>query len=140
MEFIHETTGSLASFAAYVIAFTGIAVYFFKYIRSRLSIKRSLLVKLHLYAAAFLLTMLIIHYYTTDKSNIFVLTAAYGYFITALFGLALKVKKIKSVLFKKIVILKIVFFAVIVASTLIGHSILEKERHAEISVLMENNQ
>ncbi len=71
--------------------------------------------------------MLTIHYFTTDKSNIYVIIAVSGYALMFLAGGAmLRIKKIKSLYFKKIVMMKVAVLAVVVVMTLVGHNILKK--------------
>lgn len=74
--------------------------------------------------------MLTIHYFTTDKSNIYVIIAVSGYALMFLAGAMLRIKKIKSLYFKKkIVMMKVAVLAVVVVMTLVGHNIFEKKEH-----------
>jgi len=129
MEFIHEITGNIASFIAYALTASGLAIYFFKYIRKYIKIDRKLIVKAHLYSTLAISAAIAGHYYSTDKSNVYVMIGIAGFAIVALFGLSLRVKIIKSKLFKKVVIAKVTILVFVAIMTLVGHTILENERH-----------
>lgn len=137
MNFIHEITGNLASLAAYVLAGTGLVIYFFKYVRKAWLFDRKKIVKAHLYATVFLAAAAGLHYVSTDKSNFFVMAGLMGFAAVALAGLSLRIKKLKGRYFKKVIAAKVIVLALAASFLFIGHAVLEKERkeHRESAVI-----
>ena len=142
MHFIHEATGSIASFAAYVIAGTGLILYFFKYVRKVYQFDRKLAVKAHLYMTLLLFLAAAGHYYSTDKSNFFVMTGLAGFALVALTGFTLRIKKVKAKYFKKVVTAKVIILLLTASFLFVGHTTFEKdhgnEHDAKAPVIINN--
>jgi len=137
MEFIHDGTGSLATFAVYALVISGIAMFFFKYIRKYISLSRKTYLKIHQVVTLFFIAMILLHFLTTDKGNIYVFIALSMLAVVFILGISLRVKSIKAKLFKKVVYVKA---AVLIISMLLlsaGHDIFEKEhkKHSEYKEL-----
>lgn len=133
MHFIHELTGSVASFAAYALVATGLALYFFKYVRKVYQFDRKLAVKAHQYLVLLFIIGVAGHYFSTDKSNFFVIAGLAGFLFVALTGTALRVKKLKAKYFKKVIAVKVAALVLTAALLFAGHALLEKDRKHEES-------
>lgn len=135
---IHEATGSISQSLIIFLAVAGLCIYQFKHVRiylQKINISRKQLVTLHKIAAVILIPAVIVHYYTTDKTNIFVIISAVGALLLVPYGLLFRVKSLKSTHFQKMAVIKIIILAVFMTFALIGHDSLDKQKHKETALL-----
>jgi hypothetical protein len=127
MEFIHDATGSIATFIIYTLALSGLAMFFFKYVKKYIPLSRKTYLKIHQLVTMLFIAVVAVHFFTTDKGNIYVVSAMVLLAVVFILGSSLRVKSIKAKSFKKVVYAKA---AVLIISMLLltaGHGIFEKE-------------
>lgn len=137
MDAIHSATGSLSQGLIIFLAVAGLAIFQFKYTRQylqRVKIDRKKLVSLHKLAAVILIPALIVHYYTTDKNNVYVIISAVMALMLVPYGLLFRVKSLKSAHFKKLVVAKIVILSIAMSFAFAGHTIIEQHKDSQTKV------
>lgn len=127
MDFIHDATGSLATFTIYALVISGAAMFLFRYVRKYIPIGRKTYLKVHQLVTLLFLALLIVHFLTTDKGNIYVMSAIFLLSLIILSGFSLRIKSLKATYFKKVIYGKIALFIIAMVLLNIGHGIFEKE-------------
>jgi len=134
MNFIHDVTGSLSSIAAYLLAGTGLAIYFFRYLRKYAPINRKLIVKVHFYSALIIVAAILVHFLSTNKSNVFVYGGIILFAAAGVMGFALRISKLKSKAFNKIIYAKAAVVIIAALFITIGHTFFEEhEDHSSLN-------
>jgi len=131
MELIHDLTGSMATFGVYALVASGLAMFFFKYVRKFTKTDRKNILKVHQVVTLFFIFAVIVHYLTTDKGNPYVMSAIFMIVLIIFMGFILRLKSIKSRYFKKTIYAKVIILAVSMTLLTIGHGIFEKEHKKE---------
>jgi len=140
MDFLHEITGNISSLIAYALAASGLVIYFFRYVRKYAQIDRKLIVKIHLIMTLIMIVPVLAHIFTTDKSNFFVYFSVLLFVPVAILGLSLRVSKVKTKAYKKVIIAKIVILLIVAASLTLGHTLLENKRKDHSSVNLPSQE
>jgi len=133
INFIHDASGSIAEYLLYALAVSGLLIYFYRYTRKYIKIDRKTFVKYHLYGSLLTLPFFVIHYFTTDKSNFFLLISIPLFVLAGLAGVSLRFKKLKNGYFKKVIKFKIGLLVIALIITTLGHSIIEDDHKHEKS-------
>jgi len=133
MEDIHELSGAVAQFMLYTIIFFGLVIFRFKFLRNRLSnylpanfLNRKNAINIHKWLSITFLLFLVLHYFTTNKSNFFLLSGlAAASLIPLITGFLLRLKKHFINYYNNIIYAKISIIVIGGILLLIGHSIVD---------------
>lgn len=133
MEGMHELSGAVAQFQLYTIIFFGLIIFKFKFARNKLAnylpanfLKRKNIVNIHKWISITFLLFLVLHYYTTNKSNVFLLSGlTAASLIPLITGFLLRHKKYFINYYNNIIYAKISIIVIGGILLLIGHSIVD---------------
>ena len=133
MEEIHELSGAVSQFLLYTIIFFGLIIFKFSYVRKKIPnylyenfLNRKNIVKLHKWLSIIFLLFLVLHYFTTNKSNIFLLTGlAAASLIPLITGFLLRLKKHFIYYYNNIIYAKISIVVIGGILLLKGHSVVD---------------
>lgn len=133
MKEIHELSGALAQFLLYAIILFGLVIYKFKFVRDKVSnylpaniLNRKKMLNIHKWLAIAFLLFIVIHYFTTNKSNNFLVTGLVGVSIIPLIiGFLLRLKNYFINYYNNIIYTKISITVIGGIVLLIGHSIVD---------------
>ncbi|MGE4267988.1 MAG: hypothetical protein AB7F25_11180 [Deferribacterales bacterium] len=130
MKELHDITGSLSVALIVCLVVLGMAVFQYAQIKGIINIKRPLLVKIHFYLTPALLAVLLVHFFTTDKHPLTLVAGVLILALTALTGIALRLKKLRARNFRPIVYMKVALLCIAMILTAIGHNSLDEHRQS----------
>jgi len=133
MEDIHELSGAVAQFLLYAIIFFGLVIFKFQFVRNKISnylpanfFNRKNIINIHKWMSIIFLLFLVLHYFTTNKSNFFLLAGLTAVALIHLItGFLLRLKKHFINYYTKIMYAKITIIVIGGILLLIGHSIVD---------------
>lgn len=131
MEEIHELLGIAALAVVLFTSALGMVIYRWVWFKDLLGSRRKLLLLVHFSTAAFFVALLIPHYLTTEKSNIFLLSGSA--FLLAVFLLGLSLRYSKRY-YRPTVRLKIVLLLICIPVLLSGHGLADEEEEEEYRI------
>lgn len=122
MNLLHTITGYTNIILIAGMAAGGLGLYFYNVIGKILPIERKKMANMHFLTAFIVIASVAVHILTTDKGNIFTLTAVLLIALVFLFGLSMKINAVKTKHYHKIVALKIIFILLAALIVTFGHT------------------